>query len=93
MLEHPSKWYHGYGISRHLGIAAGSMYPALARLRSDGLLEARWEIPEDGGRPRHLYRLTARGSTFARSVAAGAGARPDVEEVWPAAGAPAWTQA
>jgi DNA-binding PadR family transcriptional regulator len=41
------------------------MYPALARLADDGLLEHRWELPAENGRPRHLYRLTEAGAEFA----------------------------
>ena len=44
-----------------------AMYPALARLADDGLLEHRWELPSENGRPRHRYRLTAEGLRFAAS--------------------------
>lgn len=61
----PSRWRYGYDLSAEAGISAGTMYPALARLADDGLLEHRWELPSENGRPRHLYRLTAAGADFA----------------------------
>lgn len=68
----PERWRYGYDICAEVGIAAGTLYPALARLADDGLLEHRWEVPPAAGRPRHLYRLTAAGVGFAatRPVAA-----------------------
>jgi DNA-binding PadR family transcriptional regulator len=81
MLGDPATWYHGYGISRRLGIAVGSLYPALARLSEGGLLEARWDLPTEGGQPRHLYRLTAQGTAFARSLASVSGQVVDAATV------------
>ena len=63
----PSRWRYGYDLSAEAGITAGTMYPALARLAEDGLLEHRWELPAENGRPRHLYRLTGAGVDFARA--------------------------
>jgi len=58
---------HGYAIieslrSRSNGafdLPEGTVYPALHRLESAGLLASRWA--ERGGRKRRLYRLTPRG--------------------------------
>ena len=61
----PARWRYGYELSTDAGITAGTMYPALARLADDGLLDHRWELPSENGRPRHLYRLTATGLEFA----------------------------
>jgi DNA-binding PadR family transcriptional regulator len=63
----PSRWRYGYDLSTEAGITAGTMYPALARLADDGLLEHRWELPSESGRPRHMYRLTSAGVEFARA--------------------------
>ena len=63
----PARWRYGYELSTEAGISAGTMYPALARLADDGLLEHRWELPSENGRPRHLYRLTAKGLEFGSS--------------------------
>jgi PadR family transcriptional regulator, regulatory protein PadR len=59
---------HGYGIVQRLQqisrealhIRQGSLYPALYRLESKGLLKAEWHTTE-GGREAKYYRLTATG--------------------------------
>jgi PadR family transcriptional regulator PadR len=63
----PERWAFGYELSKQLGIGSGTLYPALIRLGDDGLLEHRWD-DGDGRRPRHLYRLTARGLARARRI-------------------------
>src|SRR4051812_4097261 len=58
---------YGYGIARAIDLATGgeltvrpeSLYPVLHRLEAEGLLEAHWEQAD--GRPRKMYRLTAKG--------------------------------
>jgi PadR family transcriptional regulator, regulatory protein PadR len=65
-LQAPKQWQYGYDISRNTALKAGTMYPLLMRLASLGLLEARWETPEAGKPPRHMYRLTSAGLQFAR---------------------------
>ena len=65
LLADPARWRYGYELSTEAEISAGTMYPALARLADDGLLEHRWELPSENGHPRHLYRLTASGLEFA----------------------------
>lgn len=59
---------HGYGIVHRLQqitrqalrIRQGSLYPALYRLESRGLLKAEWHTTE-GGREAKYYGLTAAG--------------------------------
>ncbi|MGI9821954.1 PadR family transcriptional regulator [Agromyces sp. Marseille-Q5079] len=64
--------FYGFGIAHELAqddneglIAHGTLYKALSRMTTAGLLEAEWEDPsisETEGRPRRrLYRLTAEG--------------------------------
>jgi PadR family transcriptional regulator PadR len=64
--------FYGFGVAHELAeedgealIAHGTLYKALSRMTTAGLLEAQWEDPEIGeqeGRPRRrLYRLTAEG--------------------------------
>jgi len=65
LAAEPGRWRYGYELSVQSGLAVGTLYPALARLAEDGLLEHRWELPPDSGRPRHTYRLTAAGTQFA----------------------------
>lgn len=56
---------YGLEIIRHLEgatdlvVAEGTIYPILARLTRDGLLESQWR--EGGVHPRKYYRLTRRG--------------------------------
>jgi PadR family transcriptional regulator PadR len=66
-------WLHGYALAKLLGqnrrskqlTAHGTLYKALARLATAGLLENQWEDPNDAlaeGRPRRrLYRITGLG--------------------------------
>ncbi len=64
MLENAMAWHYGLGLSKDASIAAGTIYPMLARLENAGWLESRWEQagPENEGRPRRrLYRLTGLG--------------------------------
>ena len=59
-------WRYGYDLSKVTRLKSGTLYPILARLHDEGWLENKWEQPSEPGRPpRHLYRLTAVGSTAA----------------------------
>jgi DNA-binding PadR family transcriptional regulator len=62
LAAQPDRWRHGYELGAEVGLASGSLYPILMRLRDRGLLEAAWEQEQERGRPpRHLYRLTSAG--------------------------------
>jgi hypothetical protein len=61
MLEDPIAWYPGLAASTAAGIAAGTAYPAFARLERAGWLESRWDDGPGGGPRRRLYRLTGLG--------------------------------
>ena len=61
-----------------MALSAGTVYPLLARLKTEGLLESEW-VEADAGHPRKYYTLTAVGrrravemarmwSTFASSL-------------------------
>src|SRR5271168_2086781 len=58
---------HGYGVADELrrrsggefDLAEGTIYPALHRLESSGLLVSRWEVV--GGRRRRVYALSSSG--------------------------------
>src|SRR5205809_5498990 len=77
--------FHGYEIAKHLADVAdhrrltayGTLYRALARLETMGLLQSRWEdphIPAAENRPgRRLYALTAAGEAAAAAVV-----KPDI---------------
>ncbi|HUI76566.1 MAG TPA: PadR family transcriptional regulator [Bryobacteraceae bacterium] len=59
---------HGHGIGvairatsqEVLQVEHGSLYPALHRLRKEGLIEGEWKLSENKQRARY-YRLTAKG--------------------------------
>jgi PadR family transcriptional regulator, regulatory protein PadR len=59
---------HGHGIGLAiratsqdvLQVEHGSLYPALHRLRKQGLIEAEWKMTENKQRARY-YKLTAKG--------------------------------
>jgi transcriptional regulator len=58
---------HGYAVVETLrrrsggtfDLPEGTLYPALHRLESSGLLTSRWN--DESGRRRRVYQLTARG--------------------------------
>jgi PadR family transcriptional regulator len=58
---------HGYGLVEELrrrsngefDLAEGTIYPALHRLESTGLLSSRWEVVD--GRRRRVYALSTKG--------------------------------
>lgn len=68
-LEAPKSWRYGYDISGDTGLKSGTLYPILMRLAERKLLETSWETSEPGRPPRHLYRLTPDGMSFAREHA------------------------
>jgi len=57
---------HGIGVAIRassedaLQVEHGSLYPALHRLRKQGLIDAAWKLTENKQRARY-YRLTAKG--------------------------------
>jgi PadR family transcriptional regulator, regulatory protein PadR len=62
-------WQYGYELSQVTGLRSGTLYPILMRLCDRGLLESRWQPPTQTGRPpRHMYRLTTAGASFARAA-------------------------
>jgi PadR family transcriptional regulator PadR len=82
---HPAEWRYGYDLARETGLASGTLYPLLARLSDQGLLETRWEDDAPEGRPRrHLYRLTGAGAAAAVETAKAA---PAERQAAPGAGA------
>lgn len=51
-----------------LVLSEGTVYPLLARLKSDGLLDSEW-VETESGHPRKYYRLTAAGRRRAVQMA------------------------
>jgi PadR family transcriptional regulator PadR len=69
LLQSPAEWRYGYDLSRETGLKSGTLYPILMRLAEKSLLATRWEEAVVPGRPpRHMYRLTALGQTWARAA-------------------------
>jgi PadR family transcriptional regulator PadR len=74
---------HGYGLIEEVrrrsgggfALQEGTVYPALHRLESQGLLASRWSL--GGGRRRRVYRLTRKGR---RALAEGRRAWRDLIE-------------
>jgi PadR family transcriptional regulator PadR len=74
-----SREFHGYEIAKHLAdvsdrrllTAYGTLYRALSRLETMGMLQSRWEDPQiaaDENRPgRRLYMLTVEGVAAAEA--------------------------
>jgi PadR family transcriptional regulator, regulatory protein PadR len=74
----PSAPHYGYDLMKAAKLPSGTLYPMLARLQQDGLVESEWEAPREdaGGRPpRKYYRLTAEGLRVARLELAQAASR------------------
>jgi len=44
-----------------LALSAGTVYPLLARLKAEGLLDSEWVEEAEAGHPRKYYRLTPAG--------------------------------
>jgi DNA-binding PadR family transcriptional regulator len=69
LLRAPAKWRYGYDLMKATGLAAGTLYPILARLSDYGWLESSWDDPAVEGRPpRHQYKLTPNGRIGARAM-------------------------
>jgi DNA-binding PadR family transcriptional regulator len=63
---------YGFEIIDVTGLRAGTVYPILRRLESDGLVRSTWE-PEsvkqaEGRPPRRNYRLTGAGSSVVETA-------------------------
>ena len=55
-------WRYGYDLLKQIGLSSGTLYPLLARLNDQNLVEAEWHASPHAGRPaRHAYRLTSAG--------------------------------
>lgn len=69
LVADPSAPHYGYDLMKAARLPSGTLYPMLARLQQEGLVDSQWEDPrpDAGGRPpRKYYRLTAEGARIAR---------------------------
>ena len=79
LVADPAAPHYGYDLMKAANLASGTLYPMLARLQQEGLVDSQWEDrdPDAGGRPpRKYYRLTAEGARVARLELAQAPAAP-----------------
>jgi PadR family transcriptional regulator, regulatory protein PadR len=79
LLADPAAPHYGYDLMKAARLPSGTLYPMLARLQQEGLVDSEWEDqrPDAGGRPpRKYYRLTAEGARVARLELAHASAAP-----------------
>ena len=68
LMTDPAAPHYGYDLMKAARLASGTLYPMLARLQQEGLVDSEWEAPrpDPGGRPpRKYYRLTAEGQRVA----------------------------
>jgi PadR family transcriptional regulator PadR len=79
LLQDPGGEHYGLAVSEATGLATGTLYPILARLRKAGWLESHWEaaeVHEAEGRPRRrYYRMSGDGIESSRIALAEATAR------------------
>lgn len=55
-------WVHTTDAWQHLRVSSGQLHATLAQLVAEGIMEGRWEQPEEttpGLPARHMYRLRA----------------------------------
>ncbi|MFC5664632.1 PadR family transcriptional regulator [Kitasatospora misakiensis] len=66
-VDDPAGRRYGYELMTAAKLSSGTLYPLLARLEGEGMVESAWETPGDEAqRPRKYYRLTGEGVRFAR---------------------------
>ena len=69
MLEDQSGHHFGYELMKQTKLLSGTIYPILARLENDGILESAVEDIDpkvEGRRARRYYMLTGHGIKVAR---------------------------
>ena len=79
MISDPTAAHYGYDLMKAARLPSGTLYPMLARLQQEGLVDAEWEAQRQdaGGRPpRKYYRLTGEGLRVARLELAQASPAP-----------------
>ena len=93
LLAAPDDDHYGLRLIQQTGLASGTLYPVLTRLRTAGWVEANWEDidPVAAGRPaRRYYRLTADGYTQAQTTLTDLQAQIPVPPAHPRQARTAW---
>ena len=68
LVADPAAPHYGYNLMKSTRLPSGTLYPMLARLQQEGLVDSQWEEQRPDGRglpPRKYYRLTADGARVA----------------------------
>ncbi|QLG13387.1 PadR family transcriptional regulator (plasmid) [Deinococcus sp. D7000] len=71
LLERFDQGHYGFDLMGRTGLHSGTLYPALIRLETEGLVTSTWEDidPSAAGRPRRrLYQLTGPGIRLAEDL-------------------------
>jgi PadR family transcriptional regulator PadR len=79
LVADPAAPHYGYDLMKATRLPSGTLYPMLARLQQEGMVDSQWEEQRSdaGGRPpRRYYRLTAEGVRVARLELARASTPP-----------------
>jgi DNA-binding PadR family transcriptional regulator len=79
MISDPAAPHYGYDLMKAAKLPSGTLYPMLARLQQEGMVDSEWEAQRQdaGGRPpRKYYRLTGEGLRVARLELAQASPAP-----------------
>jgi DNA-binding PadR family transcriptional regulator len=79
MMSDPAAQHYGYDLMKAAKLPSGTLYPMLARLQQEGMVDSEWEVQRQdaGGRPpRKYYRLTGEGLRVARLELARASPAP-----------------
>jgi PadR family transcriptional regulator PadR len=77
LLAEARSWRYGYDLTKETGLTPGTLYPLLERFAAQGVLESEWRPSELESRPpRHAYRLTRAGVSFAAEWTAHTAATP-----------------
>lgn len=69
MLEDQSARHYGFDLMKKTGMLSGTIYPILAKMRNEGLVESEMEEADPkviGRRPRRYYTITGLGIRTAR---------------------------
>jgi PadR family transcriptional regulator, regulatory protein PadR len=69
LIADPTAEHYGYDLMKATRLPSGTLYPMLARLQQQGLVDSAWQDqrPDAAGRPpRKYYRLTGEGARVAR---------------------------
>lgn len=68
LRNYPKDGCWGYDLMRLARVRSGRMYPILARLETEGVVESWWAWAAEPGPRRRRYRLVRKPSPFAQAL-------------------------